>query len=138
MTLALKPGGRVRAWSATSAAACALLSTPALSGSIKEQLAKLDPEERAHQACGIKGLEAIKHDRKLPGADRLKTGIFGRAAFVNNVVTAKGGAVKAKNRWYNEVRLHRDPRPDDGDGLHLRDRRRDSAGPVGRPGPVVR
>jgi hypothetical protein len=100
MTLAPKPGDRVRAWLAASAAACALLSTPALSGSIKEQLAKLDPEERAHQACGIKGLDAIKHDRKLPGADRLKTGIFGRAAFVNNVVTAKGGAVKAKNRWY--------------------------------------
>jgi hypothetical protein len=100
MTLALEPGARMRAWLALGALGCALVSTAAMSGSIKDQLAKLDPEERAHQACGIRGLDAIKHDHKLPGADRLKTGIFGRAAFVNNVVTAKGGAVKAHNHWY--------------------------------------
>jgi Domain of Unknown Function (DUF930) len=100
MSLAFEPGGRVRAWLAAGAAVCAFLSSPALSGTIKEQMAKLDPEERAHQACAIKGLEVIRKDKKLPGADRLKAGIFGRAAYVGNEITAKGGAVKAKNRWY--------------------------------------
>ena len=100
MTLAPEPGARTRAWLAAAAAVCAFLSSPVLSGTIKEQLAKLDPEERAHQACAIKGLEVIRKDKKLPGADRLKTGIFGRAAYVENEITAKGGAVKAKNRWY--------------------------------------
>jgi hypothetical protein len=65
--------------------------TSASGGSIKDQLAKLDPEERAHQGCVIKGLEAIKHDKKLPGADRLKTSIFSAAVFklkFNCTVTA--------------------------------------------------
>jgi len=101
MTLALEPGVRVRVWTALAAAACALAaSMPAIAGSIKEQLAKLDPEERAHQACIIKGIDTIKHDRKLPGADSMKTSIFGRAAFTGETVTAKGGAVRAHNRWY--------------------------------------
>ena len=42
----------------------------------------------------------FKHDRKLPGADSMKTSIFGRAAFTGETVTAKGGAVRAHNRWY--------------------------------------
>src|SRR5262245_53419853 len=100
MTLAFGPGARGRASLALSAAACVLAATAASAGSIKDQMAKLDPEERAHQACAIKGLESIRKDKKLPGADRLKTGIFGRAVFAGNEVTAKGGAVKAKNRWY--------------------------------------
>jgi hypothetical protein len=100
VTLAFELRARVRAWFALAVAGCALVSTPALAGSIKDQMAKLDPEERAHQACAIKGLEAIRHDRKLPGADHLKTGIFGRAVYVGNEVTAKGGAVKAHDRWY--------------------------------------
>jgi hypothetical protein len=83
-------------------------------------MAKLDPEERAHQACAIKGLEAIRHDRKLPGADRLRTGIFGRAVYVGNEVTAKGGAVKAHDRWYKLKFIC--TVSDEGDGLHLRDR----------------
>jgi hypothetical protein len=100
MTLAFELRARARAWFAFAAAGCALASAPALAGSIKDQMAKLDPEERAHQACAIKGLETIRHDRKLPGADNMKTGIFGRAVYVGNEVTAKGGAVKAHNRWY--------------------------------------
>ena len=98
MTLALGPG--VRVWFALAVVGCALASTPAIAGSIKDQLAKLDPEERAHQACVIKGIDTIKHDRKLPGADSMKTGIFGRAVFAGDVVTAKGGAVRARNHWY--------------------------------------
>lgn len=100
MTLALGPGARGSAWLTLSAATCVLAATHASAGSIKDQMAKLDPEERAHQACAIKGLEAIRKDKKLPGADRLKTGIFGRAVYTGNEVTAKGGAVKAKNHWY--------------------------------------
>ncbi len=100
MTLAVGPGARRRALPALAVIAAALASAPAKSGSLKDQLAKLDPEERAHQACVIRGLEAIKHDRKLAGAERMKTSIFGRAAFAGDTVTAKGGAVRAKNRWY--------------------------------------
>jgi hypothetical protein len=100
MTLAFAPGACVRAWFPLAAAGCVLASLPALAGTIKDQMAKLDPEERAHQACAIKGLEVIRHDKKLPGADHLKTGIFGRAVYVGNEVTAKGGAVKAHDHWY--------------------------------------
>ena len=100
MSLAMGPGARSRALWALGAASWALTMTEASGGSIKDQLAKLDPEERAHQACAIKGLEAIKHDKKLPGADRLKTSIFSAALFANNEVAAKGGAVKAHNHWY--------------------------------------
>jgi Domain of Unknown Function (DUF930) len=101
MTLAPEPRARMRVWTALAAAAgCALVSMRATAGSIKDQLAKLDPEERAHQACVIKGIDTIKHDRKLPGAEGMKTSIFGRASFTGEVVTAKGGAVRAHNRWY--------------------------------------
>ena len=100
MTLGFVLRTRVRAWFALAAAGCALASASAIAGSIKDQLAKLDPEERAHQACVIKGIDTIKHDRKLPGADSMKTGIFGRAVFAGDVVTAKGGAVRAHNHWY--------------------------------------
>ncbi len=61
---------------------------------------KLDPEERAHQACIIKGIDTIRRDGKLPKADRLKTSISGRAAFTGTQVAAKGGAVRAKSHWY--------------------------------------
>jgi hypothetical protein len=98
MTLAFKPGDRVRAWLAVGAAVCAFLSSPVLSGTIKEQMAKLDPEERAHQACAIKGLEVIRKDKKLPGADQ--DGHLRPGGYVGNEITAKGRAVKAKNRWY--------------------------------------
>lgn len=100
MILAVEPGARSCALLALAAVGCALASTGATSGSIKDQLAKLDPEERAHQACVIKGIDAIKHDRKLPGAESMKTGIFGRASYTGEVVTAKGAAVRARNHWY--------------------------------------
>ncbi len=72
----------------------------AQAGSIDDQLKKLDPEERAHQVCGIKGIDTIRRDGKLPKADRLKTSINGRAAFTGTQVAAKGGAVRAKSHWY--------------------------------------
>ena len=43
----------------------------AQAGSINDQLMKLDPEERAHQVCVIKGIDTIRREGKLPKADRL-------------------------------------------------------------------
>jgi hypothetical protein len=79
-----------------------LLAPPALeAGNIKDQLMKLDPEERAHQACIIKGVDTIRHDKKLPGTDRVKTSIGGRATYTGTQVTSKWGAVRAKSHWYH-------------------------------------
>ncbi len=61
---------------------------------------KLDPEERAHQVCVIKGVDAIRKDRTLAKADRIKTSITGRATFTGTQVSTKGGAVRAKDHWY--------------------------------------
>jgi Domain of Unknown Function (DUF930) len=67
---------------------------------MENALKKLDPVERAHQACAIKGVDTLRRDKRLPGADRLKTGVAGAALFDGSVVTAKAGAVHAKGRWY--------------------------------------
>lgn len=69
-------------------------------GSLEKSLMKLNPEERAHQACVVKGLEAIRRDKKLSRADRLMPDTFKRASFQNNVVSAKGAAVRADKHWY--------------------------------------
>lgn len=61
---------------------------------------KLEPEERAHQACILRGIDAVRKGSKLKGVDRVKTSILSPATFTNNVVTAKGGAVRAKHHWY--------------------------------------
>lgn len=67
----------------------------------EETMKKLDPEERAHQACILKGIAQVRADKKLPGADRMKTSILGRAEFINGTeVKTKGGAVHAKDHWY--------------------------------------
>jgi predicted outer membrane repeat protein len=100
MAIGVRLGACLRAALTFVVATAAFALPPAAAGSIKDQLAKLDPEERAHQACVIKGLETIKHDKKLPGADRMKTSIFARATFSSNSVTTKGGAVKAHDHWY--------------------------------------
>jgi len=81
-------------------AALLLCSVGAKAASIHDQLMKLDPEERAHQACIIKGVDTIRHDRKLPGTDRVKTSIGGRATYTGTQVASKWGAVRAKSRWY--------------------------------------
>ena len=73
----------------------------ASANSIDKQLMMLDPEERAHQACIIKGVDTIRHDRKLPGTDRLQPSIGGRATFTGTQVASKAGAVRAKAHWYN-------------------------------------
>ena len=79
--------------------------------SIDQQLAKLDPEERAHQVCVMKGIDTIRREGKLPKADRLKTSITTRAAFNGTQVAAKGGAVRAKSHWYG-VKFKCDVTPD--------------------------
>jgi hypothetical protein len=68
--------------------------------SMDRVLRKLDPEERAHQVCSIRGLDAIRRSAHLKGIDRVKTSGRSRAVFKNNVVTANGGAVRANHRWY--------------------------------------
>lgn len=68
--------------------------------SVDKSLLKLDPEERAHQACAIRGLQAIRKDKALPAVDRIKTGVSQRAVFKENTVTANGGAVRSKHHWY--------------------------------------
>jgi len=67
---------------------------------MEDALKKLDPEERAHQACSIKGVDTLRRDKRLPHADRIKTRVAGAAILDGTVVTAKGGAVRAKGRWY--------------------------------------
>lgn len=77
------------------------LVSGAQAASFEETMKKLDPEERAHQACIVKGIAAVRTEKKLSGADRMKTSIFGRAEFVNGTeVKAKGGAVRADKHWY--------------------------------------
>jgi Domain of Unknown Function (DUF930) len=81
-------------------AALCCLPVAGQAGTMEDALKKLDPVERAHQACAIKGVDTLRREKRLPGADRLKGGVAGPAAFDGSVVTAKSGAVRAKGRWY--------------------------------------
>lgn len=72
----------------------------ATAGSFDNALRKLEPEERSHQACIIKGLDTVRRDARLRHADQMKTSIFSRAVLNGTVLTANGGAVRANNRWY--------------------------------------
>ncbi len=70
-------------------------------GSLEKSLMKLSPDERAQQACIIKGLETVRRgDKRLKKADRLTADTFKRAVFEGSLVTAKGGAVRAGDHWY--------------------------------------
>ncbi len=68
--------------------------------SMDRVLKELEPEERAHQVCNLRGLDAIRKGSHLKGVDRVATTIQKPAVFKDNVVTAKGGVVRAKNHWY--------------------------------------
>jgi hypothetical protein len=68
--------------------------------SMDRVLKELEPEERAHQVCNLRGIDAVRKGSHLTGVDRVTTTIQKPAVFKDNVVTAKGGAVRAKNRWY--------------------------------------
>lgn len=68
--------------------------------SLDRAMKMLSPEERAHQACILKGLDQVRRDKALPNADRMKTGIFKPATFDGTTVAASGGAIRAKTHWY--------------------------------------
>jgi hypothetical protein len=63
-------------------------------------LKELEPEERAHQVCNLRGIDAVRKGSHLKGVDRVTTTIQKPASFKDNTVTAKDGAVRAKSRWY--------------------------------------
>jgi hypothetical protein len=69
-------------------------------GSLERSLMKLDPEERAHQVCVVKGLEVVRRDKRLAKADRLMPDTFKRAKFDGSLVSAKGAAVRTGGHWY--------------------------------------
>ena len=68
--------------------------------SMDRVLKELEPEERAHQVCNLRGIDAVRKGSRLKGVDRVTTTMQKPATFRDNVVTAKGGAVRAKNHWY--------------------------------------
>ncbi|MBS0233014.1 MAG: DUF930 domain-containing protein [Proteobacteria bacterium] len=76
------------------------MTAPAAAASMDQTLMRLDPEERAHQVCILRGIDTLNRSKKLKKVDRLKTSILSRATFDGETVIAKGGAVRANHRWY--------------------------------------
>lgn len=68
--------------------------------SLKESFLKLPPEERAHQACIVKGMDNIRRDKRFARADRIKSSILTPALFEGTLVTAKGAALRSEGNWY--------------------------------------
>lgn len=52
------------------------------------------------QACILKGFTVLQHSAQLRLADRIKSSIFSGAQLEGTHLVAKGGAVRAKGRWY--------------------------------------
>jgi Domain of Unknown Function (DUF930) len=75
-------------------------SAAANANALDRALAQMDPEERAHQACMILGLDKVRKDRVFPHADRMQPGVLGRVNVEGNRVTGSGGAVRADHHWY--------------------------------------
>lgn len=69
-------------------------------GSLERSLMKLEPDERAHQVCAVRGLEAVRRDKRLAKADRLMPDTFKRAKFDGDQVSAKGAAVRSAGHWF--------------------------------------
>ena len=72
----------------------------ASANSMQRILAKLAPEERAHQACALKGMPIVKKDPRLKRADRIKSSILSRAVVAGTHLEAKGGAIRSGGHWY--------------------------------------
>ena len=72
----------------------------ASASSMQRILAKLAPEERAHQACAIKGLPIVKKHPQLKRADRIKSSILSRAVLDGTHLEAKGGAIRSGGHWF--------------------------------------
>lgn len=82
------------------ALAVVVMAAPAKAGTLEDALTKLDPQERSHQACIIKGIDMMRHDARLKSADRMKTQIFAPAVLDKTQLTGKGAAVRVGNHWY--------------------------------------
>lgn len=95
-------GMNSRFWPLVAVAALPLAGTTARAdnNAINRALARLEPEERAHQACDLKGIDTVRKATALRKVDRVKSSTSIRATFKDNIVIAKGGAVRAKGRWY--------------------------------------
>jgi len=83
-----------------SLVALSLISTPVFAANMDKALLKLGPEERARQACVIKGIEQIRRDKRIGRPDFLSPGISKPATLNGSVVTAPAGAVRASHRWH--------------------------------------
>jgi hypothetical protein len=81
-------------------AAAGISPAAAHAGNFDRALLKLAPQERAHQACVIKGLDVVRRDPRLRHADRMKTSILSPSTLEGTLLSAKGGAVRANHRWY--------------------------------------
>lgn len=68
--------------------------------SMDRVLKELEPEERAHQVCNMRGIDAVRKESRLKGVDRVTTTMQKPAVFKDNVVVAKSAAVRAKHHWY--------------------------------------
>lgn len=82
------------------AVVAAILPFSAHAGGFDRALMKLAPQERAHQACVIKGLDVVRRDPRLRHADRMKTSILSPSTLQGTLLSAKGGAVRANHHWY--------------------------------------
>jgi hypothetical protein len=76
------------------------MPVPVSAASLEDSLAKLTPEFRSHQACILRGLPAVRKERGLRRADRMKTSIFRPAVLDGTRLTAPGGAVRSAGHWY--------------------------------------
>jgi len=85
-----------------AALAIGLIAAPwmAVAATFEQSLAKLAPEERAHEACALKGLETMRKDARLRKADRVKSSTLQRASLKGTMLVAKQGAVRAGKHWY--------------------------------------
>jgi hypothetical protein len=83
-----------------TAAVCVAASAAYGANAIDRTLMKLSPEERAHQACAVKGLSIVRRDKRFAKADRLMPDVFSRAKFDGSIVVAKGGAVRIPEHWF--------------------------------------
>lgn len=72
----------------------------ASAGNLEKSFEKLDPAEVAREACSVRGVDQIKRDKALPRVDRMKTGILSPAVLTGETLAGKGGAVRAKDKWY--------------------------------------
>lgn len=72
----------------------------ATAASIEKSLAKLPPEVRAQQACGLHAMREVRKQTSLKRADRVQPSSAKPAVLQGTKLVAKGGAVRASGRWY--------------------------------------